>query len=361
MNFYNCNLKSKKIGGYFDIPRIQDEIASLEKQQSMPDFWYNKENAESVIAKIKKLKASYEPWQSLLAECNDLVSFYELTLEEHTDAYDAELLSQFTELKKRFSDLQILSSLSGEVDKNNCFISIHAGAGGTEACDWASMLTRMYLRWAEEKNFKVETIDLIEAEGGIKSISLEIKGLFAFGFLKAETGVHRLVRISPFDSNARRHTSFTSVYVFPVLDEEVEVEIRPEDLRVDTYRASGAGGQHINKTDSAVRITHLPTGIVAASQSQRSQTMNRATAMNMLKAKLYEYYRQKKEEENEKFASEKKEIAWGNQVRSYVFQPYTLVKDHRTNYELGNIQAVMDGDIDGFINAYLEKKMFQQR
>lgn len=278
-------------------------------------------------------------------------------MEENSSDYDAEVEKRLEKVKAKFSDLKLLNALSNDVDKNDAYLTIHAGAGGTEACDWASMLTRMYLRWAEAKNYKVETLDLLEAEGGIKSISVQIKGRYAFGFLKSETGVHRLVRISPFDSNARRHTSFTSVYVFPVLDESIEVDIRPEDLRIDTYRASGAGGQHVNKTDSAVRITHIPTGLVAASQSQRSQITNKTTAMNMLKAKVYEYFRKKKEAENKKFASEKKDISWGNQVRSYVFQPYTLVKDSRTNFETANINAVMDGDIDDFINAYLEMQM----
>lgn len=323
-------------------------------EQSKPDFWDDSEKAEKLISKANTLRALYEPWEDLRADCEDLIALYDLTVEEESDEYDDELRKRLDACEKRFNDLRLLSVLSDTVDKNDAYLTIHAGAGGTEACDWASMLSRMYLRWAENKGFKVETLDLLEAEGGIKSISLQVKGSYAFGFLKSETGVHRLVRISPFDSNARRHTSFTSVYVFPVLDESIEVEIRPEDLRIDTYRASGAGGQHINKTDSAVRITHLPTGLVAASQSQRSQIMNKATAMSMLRAKLYEYLRQKKEDENKKFASEKKEISWGNQVRSYVFQPYTLVKDYRTNFEVGNIQAVMDGDIDGFINAYLE-------
>ena len=214
----------------------------------------------------------------------------------------------------------------------------------------------MYIRWAERRGYKVETLDCLEAEGGLKSVTLQINGDYVYGYLKSEAGVHRLVRISPFDSNARRHTSFSSVYVFPVLDDSIEVEVRPEDLRVDTYRSGGAGGQHVNKTDSAVRFTHIPTGIVVSCQTERSQTMNRATAMNMLKARLYEYYRQEKEKENAKFAQEKKDIAWGSQIRSYVFQPYTMVKDLRTRHETGNIQAVMDGDIDQFIESYLAAK-----
>jgi peptide chain release factor 2 len=243
--------------------------------------------------------------------------------------------------------------MSGEVDKNGCFLTVHSGAGGTEACDWAGMLYRMYMRWAERKGFSLEEVDRLEAEGGIKSAVCRIEGDYAYGYLKGESGVHRLVRISPFDANARRHTSFASVYIFPVIDDSIEVTINPEDLRVDTYRSGGAGGQHVNKTDSAVRFTHLPTGIVVACQNERSQIKNRAIAMDMLKARLYEYYRQEKEKENKKFAQEKKDISWGHQIRSYVFQPYTMVKDYRTKTEMGNIQAVMDGDIDPFIEEYL--------
>ena len=243
--------------------------------------------------------------------------------------------------------------MSGELDSSGCFLTVHSGAGGTEACDWASMLYRMYLRWAERKGFSTEEIDRLDAEGGIKSATCRIDGSYAFGYLKGETGVHRLVRISPFDSNSRRHTSFASVYLFPVIDDSIEVEIRSEDLRVDTYRSGGAGGQHVNKTDSAVRLTHLPTGIVVACQNERSQIKNRAFAMSMLKARLYEHYRQEREKENERFHQEKKDISWGNQIRSYVFQPYTMVKDYRTKTEMGNIQAVMDGDIDLFVEGFL--------
>jgi peptide chain release factor 2 len=258
--------------------------------------------------------------------------------------------------KETFEKLNILNLLSGEVDQNDAFLTVHAGAGGTEACDWALMLSRMYLRWAERHGYKTEIVDELEAEGGIKNITIQVSGDFVYGYLKGEGGIHRLVRISPFDSNARRHTSFASVYVYPVLDDSIEVDIKPEDLRVDTYRAGGKGGQHVNKTESAVRFTHIPTGIVVACQSERSQLMNRQSAMSILKAKVYEYYRQKKEEENSKFSGEKKDISWGNQIRSYVFQPYTMVKDHRTKWESGNIQAVMDGDIDQFIDAYLVAK-----
>jgi peptide chain release factor 2 len=265
----------------------------------------------------------------------------------------ADIEKNLAAYKNSYSELRILELLSGEIDGNPVFLTIHSGAGGTEACDWTGMLLRMYTRWIERKGFKVEMLDLLEAEGGIKSVTLQVSGDYAYGCLKGETGIHRLVRISPFDANARRHTSFASVYASPVIDDEIEVDIRPEDLRVDTYRSSGAGGQHINKTDSAVRITHLATGIVVQCQNERSQIKNRSTAMKVLKSRLYDYYREEQDRENAGKAAEKKDISWGNQIRSYVFHPYNLVKDHRTKYETGNVQAVMDGAIDAFIEEYL--------
>lgn len=305
------------------------------------------------MADVRKLKARIEPWKEMLSELSDLEAMYELSEESGAAEDETELSGMYAAAKKKFDQLNILNLLSGEVDQNDAFISIHAGAGGTEAEDWAFMLSRMYSRWAERHGYKIEIVDQLEAEGGIKSITMQISGSYVYGHLKCEAGIHRLVRISPFDSNARRHTSFSSVYVYPLLDDSIEVDIKPDDLRVDTYRAGGKGGQHVNKTESAVRFTHIPTGIVVACQSERSQLMNRASAMSILRSKLYEYYRQKKEEENSKFSGEKKDISWGNQIRSYVFQPYTMVKDHRTKCESGNIQAVMDGDIDQFMEAYL--------
>jgi len=306
------------------------------------------------MGELKALKSRYEPWKALKAETEDLAALLELANEAGDESQSPEIEETLAALSARYEKQNILEFMSGEVDQNGCFLTIHSGAGGTEACDWSQMLYRMYLRWAERRGFLPETVDMLEAEGGIKSVTCKIEGNYAYGWLKGESGVHRLVRISPFDSNARRHTSFASVYVFPILDDSIEVEVRPEDLRVDTYRSGGAGGQHVNKTDSAVRFTHLPTGIVVACQTERSQTMNRATAMSMLKARLYEHYRQEKEKENSRFAQEKKDISWGNQIRSYVFQPYTMVKDYRTKAESGNIQAVMDGDIDMFIEEYLK-------
>ena len=286
------------------------------------------------MSQIRKLKSRVEPWRKLLADIDDLEAMFELATESGEQSDEDEVSSMLANAKETFEKLNILNLLSGEVDQNDAFLTVHAGAGGTEACDWALMLSRMYLRWAERHGYKTEIVDELEAEGGI----------------------HRLVRISPFDSNARRHTSFASVYVYPVLDDSIEVDIKPEDLRVDTYRAGGKGGQHVNKTDSAVRFTHIPTGIVVACQTERSQLMNRQICMNMLKARLYEYYREQKEKENSKFVAEKKDISFGSQIRSYVFCPYTMVKDHRTKYNVGNIQGVMDGDLDEFMNSYLVAK-----
>ena len=317
------------------------------------DFWNDSAAAEKVMSDFKALKTRFEPWKDLVAKAGDLVTLHELAAAENDESLAAEIEAELADYEARFEKMSVVELMSGEMDRSGCFLTIHAGAGGTEACDWASMLYRMYYRWAERRGFKYEIVDILEAEGGLKSVTLQIEGEYVFGYLKGESGVHRLVRISPFDSAARRHTSFASVYAFPVIDDSIEVDIRPEDLRVDTYRSGGAGGQHVNKTDSAVRFTHLPTGIVVACQSERSQIKNRATAMSMLKAKLYEHYQAEKEKENQKFAQEKKDISWGNQIRSYVFQPYTMVKDTRTKFEVGNIQAVMDGDIDPFIEEFL--------
>jgi peptide chain release factor 2 len=305
------------------------------------------------MGELKALKRRAGPWKELKAEIEDLETLHELALEARDESQGAEIEAALKDLSGRYEKQNIIELMPGEVDQNGCFLTVHSGAGGTEACDWSQMLYRMYLRWAERKGFAIEEVDRLEAEGGIKSATVKIEGGYAYGYLKGESGVHRLVRISPFDANARRHTSFASAYIFPVIDDTIKVDIRPEDLRVDTYRSGGSGGQHVNKTDSAVRFTHLPTGIVVACQNERSQIKNRAIAMSMLKARLYEYYRQEKEKDNERFAQEKKDISWGNQIRSYVFQPYTMVKDYRTKAEAGNIQAVMDGDIDLFIEEYL--------
>ncbi|MCL2765373.1 MAG: peptide chain release factor 2 [Treponema sp.] len=328
-------------------------ITALEAKTAEPAFWNDQETVEKTLSSLKSLKTRYEPWKALRDEMSDLHTLFELATEANDESESAGIESSLKNLTARYEKQNIFELMTGEMDKNACFLTVHSGAGGTEACDWTGMLYRMYLRWAEQKGFKVEEVDRQEAEGGIKSATCQVEGDFAYGYLKGESGIHRLVRISPFDSNARRHTSFASVYLFPVIDDTIEVEIKPEDLRVDTYRAGGAGGQHVNKTDSAVRFTHLPTGIVVACQNERSQIKNRAIAMSMLKARLYEHYRQEKEKENAKFSQEKKDISWGNQIRSYVFQPYTMVKDYRTKAEKGNIASVMDGDIDLFIEEYL--------
>ncbi|MGP1475670.1 MAG: peptide chain release factor 2 [Treponema sp.] len=344
------------VWGRLDSASIEKKIAEKMALTENPAFWDDHTKAERVMSDVRKLKNRIEPWKEMLSDLSDLEAMFELAEESGDVADEDETRKMFDAAKAKFEKLNILNLLSGEVDQNDAFISIHAGAGGTEAEDWTAMLSRMYTRWAERHDYKIEIVDQLEAEGGLKSITMQISGDYVYGYLKCEAGIHRLVRISPFDSNARRHTSFSSVYVYPLLDDSIEVDIKPDDLRVDTYRAGGKGGQHVNKTESAVRFTHIPTGIVVACQSERSQLMNRASAMSILKSKLYEYYRQKKEEENSKFNGEKKDISWGNQIRSYVFQPYTMVKDHRTKCESGNIQAVMDGDIDQFMDAYLVAK-----
>ena len=320
----------------------------------MEGFWNNREEAEKVMGEIKRKKDLINPWKELKGLLDDTVDLYDLAMSEKDESFESDIKNTIEKMKSEYSRLRTLALFSEETDGCNAFVTIHAGAGGTEACDWASMLYRMYTRWAERHDFKVEIADLLEAEGGIKSVTIQVEGDYAYGYLKCESGIHRLVRISPFDANARRHTSFVSVYVSPVIDDSIEIDIKPEDIRIDTYRSSGAGGQHVNKTDSAVRITHFETGIVVQCQNERSQIKNRAMAMKVLRSRLYEYYKAKQEEEKEKNAQEKKEMAWGSQIRSYVFQPYTMVKDHRTKAEVGNIQSVMDGNIDYFIEEYLK-------
>ena len=340
-------------GGVFDVASIEKSIAEKEAKSAEPGFWNDAQKASKLMSDVKQLRDRIENWNKLKADMDALDEIYHLAKEEGGNSMEADLRASFDDVKARFDKLSILELLSAEADPLGAFLTIHAGQGGTEACDWASMLLRMYSRWAERRGFKFDIIDVLEAEGGIKSATVQVDASYAYGYLKSESGVHRLVRISPFDANARRHTSFASVYIFPILDDSINVEIRPEDIRIDTYRSGGAGGQKVNKTDSAVRITHFATGIVVTCQNERSQYKNKDVAMSVLKSRLYEYYKQEKEKENARFASEKKEIAWGSQIRSYVFQPYTMVKDHRTKFSVGSIQSVMDGDIDGFIESYL--------
>jgi len=320
------------------------------------DFWSFPKEAEKVIQEANSLKSWLTPYDELKKKCQDVMGLVEEAEKMGDLSFLAEIEVEVAQIEKALVELEMKKMLSGELDNCNCFISINAGAGGTEACDWAQMLLRMYERWAAKRNWKVEIIDVLDGEvAGIRNCTIRIIGSFAYGFAKAEKGVHRLVRISPFDSNARRHTSFAAVDVTPEISDDIAVEIKPEDIKVDTFRASGAGGQHVNKTDSAVRITHIPTSIVVSSQSQRSQQQNRESCMKMLRSKLYEMEVEKRREKISKLGGEKKEIGWGSQIRSYVFQPYQLVKDHRTEVEKGDVQSVMDGSIDDFINSYLKE------
>lgn len=339
----------------FDPESLKKEIKKLEKKSIEEDFWDDSENAQKVMTKLSDLKDTYDTFVSFRRDLDDYDGLIELAQESNDLDTLNEVNDSLKRLKKEISSFKVKTELDGEYDKNNAYMVIHAGAGGLEATDWAQMLMRMYTRYFEKKGFKFELQDLNDEEaGGIKSATIHIKGSYAFGYLKSEKGVHRLVRISPFDSSKRRHTSFASVDIFPELNDDMSVEIDPKDIRVDTYRASGAGGQHVNKTDSAVRISHIPTGVVASSQAERSQSQNRETAMKLLIAKLTQIKEEEHREKIEDIQGNYSQIAWGSQIRSYVFHPYTLVKDHRTKYEVGNIEAVMDGDIDGFIDQYLK-------
>jgi len=323
-----------------------------------PGFWDDQQKAQGVINESNALKDQVNEFNNLYETYENLELTYELVKEEPDEELQSELEEEITGLSERLAQFELQLLLSEPYDKNNAILELHPGAGGTESQDWGSMLLRMYTRWAEKKGFKVETLDYLPGdEAGIKSVTLAIKGHNAYGYLKAEKGVHRLVRISPFDASGRRHTSFVSCEVMPEFNDEIEIEVRTEDLKVDTYRASGAGGQHINKTESAIRITHLPTNTVVTCQSERSQIKNREAAMKMLKSKLYQLEIEKKEEQMAEIRGEQKEIGWGSQIRSYVFHPYSMVKDHRTNTEVGNVSGVMDGDLDEFINAYLRSRI----
>ncbi len=325
---------------------------------SMPDFWNDQNAAQTVINEGNALKDQVNEFVSLNDSYENLELTYQLVKEEPDEDLQAELDEEIQELSKRLNEFELQLLLSEPHDKNNAILELHPGAGGTESQDWGSMLLRMYTRWAEKKGFKVETMDYLPGdEAGIKSVTLLIKGHNAYGYLKAEKGVHRLVRISPFDSSGRRHTSFVSCEVMPEFNDDIEIDIRSEDLKIDTYRASGAGGQHINTTDSAVRITHLPTNTVVTCQTERSQIKNREQAMKMLKSKLYQLEIEKQQAELDEIRGEQKEIGWGSQIRSYVFHPYSMVKDHRTSVEVGNTGSVMDGEIDLFIDAYLRSKL----
>ena len=343
----------------FDIEGLKNNADKLEKESYEGDFWDDVEKAQKTMQKLKAYKSRIEEYETLRNNIEDLEVLIELALEEEDFNIYKEIKVHYEKVSKETENLKLSTLLSGEYDKNNAIFSIHSGAGGLEAQDWAEMLFRMYKRWAEQKGFQIEIVDYqSDTEGGIKSVTMYIRGYNAYGYLKSEKGVHRLVRISPFDSSNRRHTSFASIDVYPELEDDAEIEINESDLKIDTYRASGAGGQHVNTTDSAVRITHLPTGITVQCQNERSQHSNRITAMRMLMAKLIQLKEEEHKEKIEDLQGKYTQIAWGAQIRSYVFHPYSLVKDHRTNVEVGDVNRVMDGDIDIFINEYLKEKAF---
>ncbi|MEE1131973.1 MAG: peptide chain release factor 2 [Caryophanon sp.] len=344
--------------GAFDLEEKEARIAELEDLMLDPDFWNDQNAAQTVINEANVLKSTVAEYTELTDVQENLEMTVELLREEPDEELLEELATELEAFKAKLADFELQLLLSEPYDKNNAILELHPGAGGTESQDWGSMLLRMYTRWAEKRGFKVETMDYLPGdEAGIKSVTLSIKGHNAYGYLKAEKGVHRLVRISPFDSSGRRHTSFVSCEVMPEFNDEIEIDVRTEDLKVDTYRATGAGGQHINTTDSAVRITHMPTGVVVQCQAERSQIKNREKAMNMLKAKLYQLEIEKQQAELDEIRGDQKEIGWGSQIRSYVFHPYSMVKDHRTSEETGNTGAVMDGDLDAFIHAYLRSQL----
>lgn len=338
-----------------DPSAIRDELASLEEQMSAPGFWDDVEAAHKLNQRVKSLQGKLDRFKKVQSRHEDLATLIEMAEEESDESLVDEIKTESAALEAAVEAIQLAQMLKGSYDSSNAVLSLHAGAGGTEAQDWTEMLYRMYTRYCERNGWAVRELDMLDGdEAGVKSVTFEVSGENAYGYLKAEKGVHRLVRISPFDSSGRRHTSFSSLDVTPIFDEDVgNIKIEPDDLRVDTYRASGAGGQHVNKTSSAIRITHLPTGTVVQCQSERSQIQNRETAMRMLRGKLLELQEREREEQMAKIKGEMKKIEWGSQIRSYVFQPYTLVKDHRTGCENGNIQAVMDGEIDDFIREYL--------
>lgn len=341
----------------FDLPKLKEENIDFEKFMQSPDFWNNTEEAQKISQKLKSNTDTIKEYEDMQGEVEDFELLLELIKEENDESQTSDLNKEMKNIDVAIEKLKLKTLLKGEYDKNNAILSIHAGAGGTEAQDWADMLFRMYTRWAESHGYKVSILDILkDTEAGIKSVDLLINGENVYGYLKSEKGVHRLVRISPFDANSRRHTSFASVDVMPEITDEDDIEISETEIKVDTYRSGGAGGQHVNTTDSAVRITHIPTGIVVSCQNERSQHKNKATALKMLKAKLIEIKEMEHKEKIEDIQGKYNQIAWGSQIRSYVFHPYSLVKDHRTNAEIGNIQSVMDGNIDIFINEYLKSK-----
>lgn len=352
MNSYREPLE--KLSGSLGLEEKKERIEQLELDMEAPGFWEDLEESQRVVREVKGLKDQVEGYEGLRGQFEDIETLIEMAAEEEDEELAAETQEAFAEFEESYESLRISTLLCGEYDKNNAILSLHAGAGGTESCDWASMLYRMYTRWAGKKGFETKVIDYLDGdEAGIKSVTVEIKGENAYGYLRSERGVHRLVRISPFNAARKRQTSFASCDVMPEIDEDLNVEISDEDIRIDTYRASGAGGQHINKTDSAIRITHIPTGIVVQCQNERSQHKNKDQAMKMLKTKLFLLKEQQHLEKLSDIRGDVGDNGWGSQIRSYVLQPYTMVKDHRTGKESGNPSAVLDGDLDGFMNAYL--------
>ena len=346
----------KEAGESLQIDHLREQLIEYNEDMGSPGFWDDTERAQKVSAKASSTENRIKHYESLNTRADDIEVLMELAEETDDESMVEEIRSEFTALKADLESLRLQTLLTGEYDGCNCILSLHAGAGGTEAQDWTQMLYRMYTRFAERMGFSVKLLDMLEGdEAGIKSVTFEVSGDYAYGYLKSERGVHRLVRISPFDANARRHTSFASLDVSPIIEDDGEIEIRPEDLRIDTYRASGAGGQHVNRTDSAVRITHLPTGIVVQCQNERSQVQNKEMCFIWLRARLAELKEQQRQEQMGEIKGELKKIEWGSQIRSYVFQPYTMVKDHRTGYEMGDVNAVMDGKLEDFVTAYLQK------
>ena len=339
----------------FDLPSIENRIKKLNEETLKQGFWDDIDNSTKVLSEVKRLEKKKTEYINLKEELDNATEINEMLLQDTDEELELELSKTTKSLEKQIEQLELQRMFTGKYDKNNAIITLHPGAGGTESQDWVQMLYRMYIKWATSNGFTVKELDLLEGdEAGIKSVTALISGENAYGYLKCEMGVHRLVRISPFDAGGRRHTSFASLEVLPEITDDIEIEINPSDLRIDTYRASGAGGQHINKTDSAVRITHIPTGVVTSCQSERSQIQNKETAMRMLKSKLMDLKEKENKEKINDLKGNQRDIAWGSQIRSYVFCPYTLVKDHRTNYEVGNVEAVMNGEIDNFIIEYLK-------
>ncbi len=357
INLTNLKPEIDDLAEALNLKSIDDELLELEKKQLSPNFWDDRENSQKILERIGVLKSKKSAYDNLVSLYEDTLTLIEIGDEEEDLSVLEEAQNEYESIKSKLESIKLSTLLSGEYDANNAILTFHAGAGGTEAQDWVEMLYRMYCRWGERHSYKVKTLDYLDGEeAGLKSVTLLVEGTNAYGYLKSEAGVHRLVRVSPFDASGRRHTSFASLEVMPQIDDNIEVDISPDDIKMDVFRSSGAGGQHINKTSSAVRLTHIPTGIVVACQNERSQHQNREVAMKMLKSKLVEIKEREHLDKIEDIKGVQKEIAWGSQIRSYVFMPYTLVKDHRTNYEVGNINAVMDGDIDGFINAYLKQE-----